>query len=285
MPKPDSGVKSQTTLVSLLEGQFCVFVAVMLAIAAISKLAAGDSLLFSASELALAIWLFSGAKRISAILTVSLLFAAFLGVHLRGFHNSSACRCMGHVEVPNKVMLTLCGVTVALGIWLVVRSRQFRSYQLGVASLFLIALGMGYILQLDGVEQQGIQLEGGPSFSTAADAALLDPQSWMGRRLPLLDCLESETALASGAWTIAVVQPDCAKCREFVNGQFRSAIIGEQKSEPAIISLAAQGPAFAFSTSIPVFETTQCRKKWFGETPFVIQLKDGVVVSTGIGSL
>lgn len=47
MPKPDSGVKSQTTLVSLLEGQFCVFVAVMLAIAAISKLAAGDSLLFS----------------------------------------------------------------------------------------------------------------------------------------------------------------------------------------------------------------------------------------------
>jgi len=110
-------------------------------------------------------------------------------------------------------------------------------------------------------------------LSTTGDLVILEPDQWVGKKLPIADFLDAD--LSRGKWLAVLHRHDCPVCQEVLPLYEQRALIGEQI---ALIDIPPYGRS-------PHLESTclNCRLKddreWFVQTPVEIELQDGIVVT------
>ncbi len=134
-----------------------------------------------------------------------------------------------------------------------------------------------------------------------SEAVLLEPQSWVGARLPLSAHLDPPAPVAEGTWLVVLYSQDCSHCREFFSAcahrlpRLAQRYGARQLAFVEVRSHGDQGlPSNAAAADIvaanlshwrdPIVQGLTCQfsrlpgdRRWFGSTPTAILLEEGVV--------
>jgi hypothetical protein len=239
-------------------------------------------------ELALAVWLLSGLARRAAWATALACFAGFAGVALhKGLIGEASCGCFGRIEVNPWYTLVLDGAVVAALAFLhppllspppTARPRL----RFAAAAAVGLAAGIPFILAAALFEPTTLSADG--QVVGSSRVVLLEPEKWVGGRLPLLPHIDVAKQLAKGQWTVVLYHHDCPHCQERVPQLEREARkqagrVGDAKV--AMVELPPYAPAgrslLPPDTSCLAGRASGARD-WFVETPTILTLLNGVVV-------
>ncbi len=112
---------------------------------------------------------------------------------------------------------------------------------------------------------------------------LLEPETWVGQRLPLLQYIDARDRLDAGVWTVVLYHRGCPNCRKVIDRlgcgdthrTGRVALVEVPEMGRSIKAVSVSNPAFVLARLEP-------SKEWFVSTPTVLTLKDGIVTSAQV---
>lgn len=244
------------------------------------------SIVLVLTEIIMGVWLLAGVFRARCRLGAIILFAIFtvvsLGEALMGYNS---CGCFGAVAVNPwpvagldfSALIALVAFPPATACSSVARP-TLSTFPPGVVatavSLVLLTAALGGLVHITRFI--------GHAKITGTPLALLDPEDWIGKRLPLLTYLRADESLAIGSKALLFYHPDCPKCREAV---------AHYCHLPPPFSDGLTARIFLVNLSIQpqhksmlIDEVTCCvaadldsHKEWVMQTPVLVTLEDGMV--------
>jgi hypothetical protein len=124
-------------------------------------------------------------------------------------------------------------------------------------------------------------LHGDGAIGGEGAVVLLEPESCVGRRLPLVSYVDIGSKLVAGNWTVVLYRHDCPKCHALIDRlaqQARSKLAG--RDPVALIEV----PPFAsddsqFRISGFSYGRLSDTYDWFVTTPVLMRLRNGTVVT------
>ena len=249
-------------------------------------------------ELAMGIWLLSGVFKRLAWLAGLLCFGLFCCVTLyKGLTGAASCGCFGTVHVNPWITLLAIDLpaVIALSLFRPVRLltpllsfvRRQESIHGAVGRLlkplpsaprFAATAALG--LAILGLTTPILALNE-PATATST-YEVLEPETWVGQKLPILDHIDIGEYLKEGTWLVLFYHydcPDCAKAIPMYEQIARVLAGNEDFLRIALIEVPPYGQG-------PVSENSPCTlgrlvetKEWFVTTPAVALLTDGQVTS------
>lgn len=272
-------------------------------------------------ELALGIWLVSGLFKKAAWLASIGCFSFFSMVTLyKGITGFASCGCFGSVHV--NPWITLFAVDLPAVIALLIFRPQFSqritlliSRILSLPLVFLSFPHIRHKLQRGSIQPLISEfLHPLPSFRyfTAAfiigilvlgittpilalnepavvtsKYEVLEPSTWVGKELPILEHIDIADTLKKGTWLVLLYHYDCPDCGTAIPMYERMARDLEGNEEFMQIALVEVPPYGRYlEHKGPVSENSPCTlgrlaeaKDWFVTTPAVALLKNGQVTS------
>jgi hypothetical protein len=252
-------------------------------------------------ELFFGLWLLSGLLPRLTWLAALGCFSAFASVALfKAISGAASCGCFGRVAVSPWYTVSFDGIAiVSLLFWRPRRlappferraggegeSAPLRAF---APSLVRLAVVFGAWLLL-GVSA-GIAM-GTNRDTTMSDAGqvlaggkiiLLQPEMWIGKRLPLLPYIDNGAILSRGDWLVVFHRQGCQKCQERLPSFARlAADWAGHPGKPRVVFVEMPpftgrdvGPAnMRFVTAARLSDA----KEWFVETPVAVMVKSGEV--------
>jgi len=239
-------------------------------------------------ELMLGLWLLSGWRKRDAWLITLISFAVFACVTLyKAISGEASCGCFGQVEVNPWVTLVLdLSIVAALLIWRPTakqtpRQANQQSKRL-IATLALAALLGGPAGYLMANYTPAALADSGDIFGDS-EFVVLEPETWVGKRFPLLNYIDIGDQLAKGKWTVVLYRHDCPHCLEELPKYERLARELSNESNAPSVSLIEM-PFYATSSNDPVSANTMClrgklddSREWFVQTPVSLSVDNGIV--------
>jgi hypothetical protein len=251
-------------------------------------------------EPSLALWLMSGYFAAHAAGVAACVFVVFAFVSLHSaIDGATSCGCFGTAAV-NPWLTTSCDATLAILLWLS-RSRSDGVGQPLISSLsprfgmqgkrgwrrlFLVC---GISTAITATAWRVFTLPGridiANGMTQAGGLTILEPEKWVGGSLPIKSHLQppqddaaAAGALEQGEWEAVIYHADCDTCRKVV-----PQVAARASGRTAFIELPPYGeplvPASDKWLSLRLSDQTE----WFAQTPIVLQLKDGRVMSVKKG--
>lgn len=249
-------------------------------------------------ELALAIWLLSGLFKKAAWMATLLCFSAFSAITLyKGITGAESCGCFGSVHV--NPWITLFAIDLPAVITLsIFRPRlsfspvmSFLRKKESMKALivefitplpslrrFVTAAAVGFTVL--GVTTPILAFNE-PAMVTSS-YEVLEPETWVGKELPILEHIDIAESLQKGTWLILLYHYDCPDCGTAIpkyENMARDLAGNEDFLRIALISVPPYGRG-------PVSENCPCTlgrlaetKEWFVTTPVVVLLTDNQVTS------
>jgi hypothetical protein len=258
----------------------------------------------AAAEFSLAIWLLSGFHQRSARRVALLAFGAFaLYSAFAAINGYSSCGCFGSVQV--RPMLTLFIDLAALSTMLLCRrtdacvasnadpasrrpllatstDSRIKYAIVRVSSTACVAMigiaFVGLLLLLGDVgDMVGTRL-------TGANGVVLNPDQWLGKRLPILGDVDCSDELSRGDWKVVVYHHDCPRCQEVIAASLASVRVSTESRSSRVMFLEL--PPFGGSPldDLPSENIRHCRMArhahewWYIATPLEVQVSAGTVV-------
>ena len=118
----------------------------------------------------------------------------------------------------------------------------------------------------------------------------LRPESWVGKALPMLEYIDIGDELRRGRWVVVLVRPDCRKCRAMLPRLEEDARrLQRRDSYSAGFALVEFPPLvavdrFELGNHSPfVHARLAPSPRWRVETPAIIRISDGTVLSSCTG--
>jgi hypothetical protein len=230
------------------------------------------------AELVFGALLVCGVYRKLAHYAALVIFTGFALFALRGIiEGEKSCGCFGAVAVdPHLTLLVDLAAIVALVVTRPTAS-ELRSPIVG-RSVKRELIGVAAIVAVIGVPL-GITMANliptrGSDAVSAYDFVLLEPETWVGKQLPLLNDLGEAQRLMAGEWTVLMHNYGCADC-ERVRPRYENRLDQGEK-----VLLVETPP---FSGPSPGVQHGYARlpddREWFVQTPVEIVIRDGVVMS------
>jgi hypothetical protein len=230
-------------------------------------------------EVFMGLWLLSGlwrcGARWAALAAFHVFFTMSLSLALAG---EESCGCFGRVPIDPRWTAALDFAAI-LALWRWSPAEQ-GGWPVGGRNLRLGAILLLFLLvSVPG----GIVLAGRwPEIEADGTVIVLKPEKWVGRRCPLLPYADIGDELSQGRWLVVLYRHDCPHCREVVShyeAKARAAAADPAAPRIAFLAVPPHGaPLWKFAPS------SGCRqgrltasKEWFGATPAVLHLQDGVV--------
>jgi len=247
-------------------------------------------------ELALGLWLLSGVFKRLAWLAALLCFSLFCCVTLyKALSGATSCGCFGTVHVnpwltlltidlPAVVVLTLfhppSSFTPGLSF---LRRQESVSGTLGsflrpMPSLPRFAVTAALGLTILGLTTPILVLNE-PALVTST-YEVLEPETWVGKELPILEHIDIADQLKQGTWLVVLYQYDCPHCREAIPKYERMAhdLSGTQDSlQVALVAMPPYARATLTDHEVCALGHLSHRKQWFVATPAIALMKEGVV--------
>jgi hypothetical protein len=229
-------------------------------------------------ELAMGIWLVSGLFKKLAWLAGVFAFVGFSGVTLyKGLTGAESCGCFGPVHVNPWITLFAIDIPVVI-VLAIFRPRGGKwLYDFSMAHFATTACA---VLLVTGVTTPVLALNEPAKVTSAYE--VLEPETWLGQELPIMEYIDIREKLKKGNWLILLYHYDCPDCQKAIvqYEQMASDIKGnEDFLQIALIEIPPYGHG-------PSSENTPCTigklaavKEWFATTPSVVLLTHGKVTS------
>ena len=251
-------------------------------------------------ELALAIWLLFGLLKKAAWLVSLLCFFLFSTITFyKAVTGAASCGCFGSVHVNPWITLFAIDLPAAIGLsffrpgkvlppHILVRIRLrrrplqalIRQFIHPLPSRLRYTLTACLVLGVLGVTTPILALNE-PANNTSS-YEVLEPETWIGEELPILEYIDIAETLKQGTWLVLLYHYDCPDCAWAIPMYERIARDLEGNEDFLRIALIAvppygRGPV---STNCPcTLGRLPETKEWFVTTPAVALLVDNQVTS------
>jgi len=113
----------------------------------------------------------------------------------------------------------------------------------------------------------------GDLFSTAGELVILEPDQWVGQKLPIAAFIDLD--LSQGNWIVLLHRHDCPDCQAAVPRYEEFAI----EQQVALVEVPPFGESHAETNGVAQRGRLSDDREWFVQTPVEIQLSDGIVTS------
>jgi hypothetical protein len=236
-------------------------------------------------ELAFGIWLLSGLFKRAAWLAALGCFSMFAVITLyKGFSGADSCGCFGAVKV--NPWITLCVIDLPAVIALLIFSPQngllsniftWRSHVIpnavrnpqisGGFAAYLVVV----ILVL-AITTSVLALNKPATVTSSYE--VLEPETWIGKRLPIVDYIDIGKQLEKGNWLVLFYHHDCPDCQKAIaNLGWPGHQFGIEKTDlkVAIIEMPPYGGSIETSCTYGRLLNV---KEWFISTPAVVLMKN-----------
>jgi hypothetical protein len=121
----------------------------------------------------------------------------------------------------------------------------------------------------------------GEVLADAGGLVILEPESWIGRTLPILEEINIGPQVAQGEWVVLLYHHDCPKCQEALPLYLDRAKQWDAEERQAHVAVIETPPFAANGSqgfdSVPLQGRLSDEREWFVQTPVEITLEDGVV--------
>ncbi|MBI3469578.1 MAG: hypothetical protein HY000_41790, partial [Planctomycetes bacterium] len=244
----------------------------------------------AALEFALAAWLASGVWQSASRYAAVAVFAAFAVVAgTKAALGEADCGCLGDVSLPPWMALSIdIAVLGALALCFpsgeqdngraAVRFSLARFAPVGFCAIIIFhgALTAASIFAGGRTLAEGLAIRG--------EYVIAEPAAWSGRPFALLDYLDIGNELRVGKHTVVFVRPGCPKCESLLTEVEREKAARGRASEVVVVAVRqAHGASDLPSPSLRVARLTT-DYQWVIETPLVVRLENGTVVSVVVPS-
>jgi hypothetical protein len=244
-------------------------------------------------ELALGLWLLAGLRSRAARAAALAAFLAFFSISLsKALGGVASCGCFGKVPIhPWYTAAFDFAALVALFLWQPTGAEGQPVRPWGVRSagtvLLAVSLGVPGGILMGHYPPGGLGREG--EFEGSGPSVLLQPDGWVGKRLPLLQYVNIGEQLGRGEWVVVLYHHGCPKCAEIIpEYEARARALGGHANGPRIALIEI--PPYGEPTWGPVSPSSACAsgrlsdvKDWFITTPAILDLREGVVVAARTG--
>ena len=226
-------------------------------------------------EILLTGWLISGIAqrpaRAFAIITFVVFAVASLKMALEG---QSSCGCFGLLKVNPWITLLIDLATITL----------LMKWQPAAAAAKAHKTRRWFVVILAGWMLLAAFMAQGPSTLSISDLAgmdkssgfvIVEPEKWIGERLPLLPFIETDHQIASGPWLLVLVHHDCDMCQLLV-----SQLNAKDSTEPTktlLVEVAPNNEPWAFENGSLFLARLNRQHEWFAKVPAMIEIDNGVV--------
>ncbi len=243
-------------------------------------------------ELALGIWLLSGLFKKAAWLTALLCIFAFSLITLyKGIRGAESCGCFGTVHVNPWVTLFAIDIpsVIALLVFRPVLSLKRKAEYIRVLaqefftplpSISRLATTTCLALLILGVTTPILAFNKPAKITVSYE--VLEPKTWVGKKLPILEYIDIGEQLRTGNWLVLLYHHDCPDCAVAIpryEKMGRDFVGNEDFLGIALIEVPPYAQGQVSRNSPCVLGRLAAVKEWFVTTPAVVLLKNGQVIS------
>jgi hypothetical protein len=243
-------------------------------------------------ELALAVWLLSGVFKKAVWLTVLLCFCTFSFITLyKGLTGAASCGCFGKVHVNPWITLFAIDLPCVIALTVFRPKVWLRGELRGVMALIRefiapvpskLHFGLSISLGLVVLGTTGPILAFNEPAVVTASYEVLEPETWLGKVLPILEHIDIAESLKTGNWLVLLYHHDCPDCAIAIPKyeQIARDLAGnEDFLRIALISVPPYGQWLVKEGSPCVSGKLAETKEWFVTTPAVAILTEAKVTS------
>ncbi|MDA0657215.1 MAG: hypothetical protein O2931_00605 [Planctomycetota bacterium] len=237
-----------------------------------------DSRVFRSSlvsaEFLLVAWFFATPRfRIARGLAI-VLFGSFLAVSLwKLASGATSCGCFGTVQVHPIWTVLLDAFCLTLLVLsrpdsgLVKYSPRFAEALVISAALVLVVIPFSVMA----FRPVGASLGAGKLVVTPGELVILEPETWLNQRCPILDHIETAEDVVHGEAVLVLVRHDCPTCAEKIAEYQRMTSMGLKRF------VLVEVPPFGNNLKHVASGRLRGDVDWFVQTPAEIFLEDGIV--------
>ena len=236
------------------------------------------------AELLLAAWFLAGPfPRLSWRLAIAC-FSMFSGVSVwKGLLGARTCGCFGNLEV-NPWWTASFDIAVVAALWHWRPQRQEPVFparrvrlQLVVALTLAVLCGVPFGIAMATFDATQLVDDGGEPLPEG-EIVLLEPEGWVGQRLPVLRYLDIAPDLQEGEWIVLFYHHDCSVCQAVIP-EYEDLASRQHPWEPrvALVQLPPYGDDRPERRVGCVAGRMQTTNEWFMSTPCHVDVKDGIV--------
>lgn len=236
-------------------------------------------------EIALAWFLLSGVRPRSCRNIALATFVGFACVSLYlAVTGVGSCGCFGSWHVPPGITMAV-DLLLAFLLWCwqpAFVADQEHPYRETLAVLKASILPVAVLVALTGHRLVTLLTESSPSDSIM----ILEPETWIGLRCPLLQHIDIGPSIEHGSWRVVLYHHDCSQCQA-VLPRYKQLANENGGSEGACRIALIEVPPYSRKTLAPDQSCQHGRlsdeKEWFVTTPAELVLRDGRLVEARIG--
>ncbi len=245
-------------------------------------------------ELMFGLLLLSGLYKRLMWMVVLVCFAGFSLITLyKGLAGAASCGCFGKVEV--NPWYTLIFDLAAVSALLIFRPNgkhrqcvQFHWFRSAMVAAVALVAGIPGGLAMASYIPAAVTAQG--DIIGDGQIVVLEPQTWVGKRFPLLKYIDIGDKLAEGKWLILLFHHDCPDCCEAI--PLYEQIAKEMANRKSTLGIAlVEMPPYGQPGESPISMNSPCTlgsvsdvKEWLVETPAAVMLADGKVKYAGDGA-
>jgi len=111
--------------------------------------------------------------------------------------------------------------------------------------------------------------------TVTAKYEVLEPKTWIGKQLPILEHIDIADQLKQGAWLLLLYHHDCPDCQKVIREYARIARLMQRNQEDlriALIEVPPYGPEAATRGVSCLRGQLTDAKEWFVKTPITVKL-------------
>lgn len=242
-------------------------------------------------ELFMGVWLLSGVYSRLSWLGAFSCFVVFSGVTLtKGLAGQDNCGCFGAVEVNPwyTFVLDVSVVGAMAAAWRGANPpgpRAIRRRAVIAALTAVLTLGVTAGLAIGNFRPGTVTAEG--ELVGESGIVLLEPETWVGGRFPLLGHIDVGEKLSRGRWIVVLFARGCPGCAEALPRYQKLAQGGAFGGVPvALVEIPrahSSGAPELTRGPGPVWGLLDGRRDWFVTTPVVVLLTEGQVTAAWEG--
>lgn len=215
-------------------------------------------------------------------------FTVFCGVTLhKALAGEASCGCFGTIDVnpwytlalDSACLLALLVFRPSLKAGPAISMQRQRAL-----AVLLLTVGAGLPAAIAMASYQPATLSADGEIIGDDHFVVLQPESWLGKRLPLFKHIDTKADLSKGSWTVVLYHHDCPNCRKEV-----PQLAAKHSNDKSLLAMIEM-PPYAEDGKGILADDGKCSRgrlssarEWFVATPTILQLHDGVVTSVKEG--